>query len=162
MTKRDFLKLLGMGGAGILATPGVLAAMAARPRVSAVPKLMFDGRYTHAMDYAKRLHKKDIATIDTQGDLVGLWYRDSSAFRLESGQVMLGYTTWSDYQALRILIDDVRLGRDHRLQRQGKPSRLKLLQQNPSQAWPKGLAEYNPSPANRQERIQLVAWLASC
>jgi hypothetical protein len=123
---------------------------------------MFDGRYALAMDYAKRLHKKDIATIDTQGDLVGLWYQDSSAFRLESGQVMLGYTTWTDYQALRILIDDARLGRDHRFGRQGNPNRLILLQQNPGQAWPEGLAEFIPSPLNRQERIQLVAWLAGC
>lgn len=160
MKRRKFLRLLGVGSVTTLATPAVFAATATRPQLDAVPKLMYDGRYSLAGDYAKRMRDNGIASVDTAGDVVGLWHRDLDAFRLQPGQMMLGYTTWSDYQALQMLIDDARLGRDNRIQGRGNPMRLVLLQQHSGRRWPEALAMHFPRPLHRQKGVQLVTWLA--
>jgi len=159
MKRREFLKLLGVGGVGTLATAAVLPAMA-RSHADVAPKLVYDGRYSIAGDYAKRMRDKGVASVDTAGDVVSLWYQDSGAFRLRPGQMMLGYTTWSDYQALRMLIDDTRLGRDNRIQRRGNPTRLVLLQQHSNRHWPESLPVHFTPPSDREKRVQLVTWLA--
>lgn len=159
MTRREFLKLVGMGGLGMLAAPGVLATMATTTsRAHVAPKLLYDGRYANATAYANRLRDKGIPAIDTQGDLVGLWHRNFDAFRLQSAQAMLGYTTWSDYQALRILLNDARRGRVNRLESPADPGRLVLLPQHSSRDWPEGLANCFSSTLNAEKRVHLVAW----
>ncbi len=162
MKRREFLKLMGLGGVGLFTLPGALAAMAAGSQSKLKPKLIVDGRYPSAMGYAERLHQHGIPSLDTQGDLVGLWYRDADAFRMRSGQVMLGYTTWSDYQSLRILLDDARLGRDPRLGQQGNNVRLMLLQQDRDLAWPETIAGLLPATSDRENGVHLVTWIAFC
>jgi hypothetical protein len=160
MNRREFVKLLGLGGAGMLVSPRLLATMSIQAQSNLTPKLIFDGRYPFAMEYAMRLHQSGIPSVDTEGDLVGLWYRNSDAFRLRPGQAMLGYTTWSDYRSLRILIDDARLGRDPRLERQGNPGRLTLLQQDSGEPWPQALAGHFPATSGSESGVHLVTWLA--
>jgi hypothetical protein len=131
-----------------------LAAMSAGAQRNLQAKLIFDGRYPLAMEYAKRLHKRGISSVDTRGDLVGLWYRDSDALRLQPEQVLLGCTTWSDYQVLRILIDDARLGRETRILSQGNYGRPTHLRQD------SGVAGRFPETLSRENRVHLLTWLA--
>ena len=160
MNRREFLSLIGVGSVGMLASPGVLAAMTTGIQNGVAPKLMFDGRYSDTLDYARQLQEKGIPAIDTQGDLVGLWYQDLNAFHLEPGQLMLGYTTWSDYQFLRGLIADARLGRESLFDRQGKSALSVHLQRQSGQDWPDALAINLPLPPNPDNPVHLVTWLA--
>jgi hypothetical protein len=161
MNRREFLEILGLGGAGLLAIPSAFAATAIGNRVGEVAKLMFDSRYSLVRDHAHGLANEGISCIDTGGDLVGLWHRDPDAFRLATGQVMLGHTTWSDFQALRVLIDDVRLGRDDRIGSREDHNRFTVLEQNPTRGSCGELARYCSSRFNPQQSVHLVTWVAS-
>ena len=161
MNRREFLEILGLGGASLLAMPSAFAATAVGNRGGEVAKLMFDGRYSLVRDHAHGLANEGISCIDTGGDMVGLWHRDPDAFSLASGQMMLGHTTWSDFQALRVLIDDVRLGRDNRIASREGHNRLAVLEQNPTRGRYGELARYCSSRFNPQQSVHLVAWVAS-
>jgi hypothetical protein len=62
---------------------------------------------------------------------------------------------------LRLLIDDARLGRDHRLKCRGHCAQLTLLQLHSSLDWPQELAMRYPPVLPRENRVHLVTWLVS-
>lgn len=159
MRRREFLKLVGMGGAGMLAAPGVLAAMTGKRRIRLPSKLIYDSRYANATAYANRLCDSGIPCIDTQGDLISLWHREFDSFRLRSTQAMLGYTTWSDYQALRGLLNDARLGRDSRYDHPGSPRRLVLLSPDSGRDYPEDPPIQFTSTSKQEANVYLVRWL---
>jgi hypothetical protein len=165
MNRREFLEILGFGGAGLLAMPSCLAATATTTAIGKsgeeVAKLMFDGRYSIVRGHANELANKGLSCIDTGGDLVGLWYRDPDAFRLMSDQVMLGHTTWSDYQALRMLIDEVRLGRDNRIACRAGPRQLVAIDKSSCPSSCGEVLRYCSPRFDPEDSVHLVTWVAS-